>query len=206
MIETPEKAQTASPWYVLRTKPQSERIVASGLERDGFEVFLPAVRTMRSRTGYSDEPLFPGYVFLRYDRENWDWFLVNRLPGIQGWVRFNGTASSVPDEIVKELAQRVEKINKSGGLWTRFRRGQKVRVVSEGLDSLAEVIEEPKTPKARVDVLLEFMGRMVTARVPWHNLRPTEESSGNQGRKLPRRTRGRGRWIRGFGPHTSGPS
>lgn len=185
-------------WYVIRTKPQSDYLAAESLQNEGFELFFPRCKTPKPKAGRSDIPLFPGYLFLRFDFTNQDWSRLKSLPGILGWVRFNGEVPWVPDEIVADTASRVEAINESGGLWTRFKRGQRVQVVTGKLEGLAEVLEEPKSPESHVRVLLEFMGQMVSAQVPWHSLQPGKPDDGV--RRRHRRTRGKGRWIRGLGP------
>lgn len=191
-------------WYVIRTNPQSEHIAATSLEREGLELFFPRVRRTLPRDDCRLVPLFPGYLFLRYDVNKKDRLPVQRLPGISGWVRFGGVVPPVPDEVVSELAQRVETINSEGGLWSRYRRGDTVRVVSGKMDGLAQVVDEPQSPQARVRVLLHFMGRLVPAQVSWQDMRPVQQETDtdNQGR-ISRRTRGRGRWIRGFGPRAA---
>ena len=191
-------------WHVVRTKPRSEYRAAAALEREGFEFFLPLIQTLRPQGGYTKAPLFPGYIFLRHDWENQEWPSVRALPGIFGWLRLGGVVPSVPDEVITGLVQRSEAINRGGGLWTRFRRGQRVRVVSDNIDSFAQVLEEPASPEVRVRVLLHFMGRMVSAQVPWSNLQPVRESEDEDDPdRARRRTRGGGRWIRGFGPRAA---
>ena len=188
-------------WYVIRTKAQSERLAASSLERDGLELFFPLVQTPLPGAAPTLVPLFPGYLFVHYDMEEGNAQMARRLPGILGWVRFNGVAPPVPDDEVANLADRVESINSGGGLWTRFRPGDKVRVVTGKLEGLAEIVEEAKSPESRVKVLMEFMGRQVPAEIPWHSLSASQEHSGrNTHRRRPRRTRGGGRWVRGFRP------
>ena len=188
-------------WYVIRAKPQSERLAASALERNGFELFFPCVRTLNSKQRRFSVPLFPGYLFIRNRDENPDWSSVRRLPGVLGWVQFNGETPLVPDEVISDLARRVEAIDLDGGLWTRFQPGDKVRVISGNVETLAEVIEEPKSPQARVRVLLEFMGRRVSAQVSIHDLQLAHNNTADKEQtRSPRRTRGKGRWIRGFGP------
>ena len=118
---------------------------------------------------------------------------------VASWVNFGGERPWLPDEVVAELMTRLETINQEGGLGRRFRIGEKVRVVSGTVESLAEVVEEAKSPQARAKVLLHFMGRLVQAKVPWENLRPVEDLPAEKQRPA-RRTRGRNRWIRGFGP------
>ena len=191
-------------WYAVRTNPNSEYLAATSLEREGFELFFPRVLSYHPHAEYRRVPLFPGYLFVRYGAANGWLAPVHQLPGVSGWVRFDGVAPSVPDEVVARLAGRVAELNQGGGLWMRFRPGDKVRVVSGPMDSLAEVVDEPNSPRSRVKVLLEFLGRRTSAEVPWHVLRKAnDDPSSASGRGRPRRTRGRGRWIRGSGPRAA---
>lgn len=189
-------------WYVIRTEPRAEYLAAGELTRDGFEIFFPRVQVTLPRTGHVDTPLFPGYLFLRCDpgTDNWPTF----RPGhrISGWVRYGGEIPSVPDEAVDELRQRLLGIRTEGGLWRRFMPGEKVQVVSGSMEGIAEVLEETKSPQANVRVLLQFMGGFVHAQVPWDSLRPMDNEPIERTR-LPRRTRGGGRWVRGFGARAS---
>jgi transcription antitermination factor NusG len=58
------------PWYALRVRPRFEKMVASALLSKGYEGFLPLYR---HRSRWSDRikevllPLFPGYMFCRFD-------------------------------------------------------------------------------------------------------------------------------------------
>ena len=65
---------------------------------------------------------------------------------------------------------------------------------------LAQVAEEPTSSDSKVRVLLEFMGQLVSAEVPWSDLHiAPEDSRGDSNHGGRRRTRGRGRWIRNRG-------
>ena len=189
----------ARQWYIVRTKPRAEYLAAEELGRDGFETFFPQAKSPHNRISHADTPLFPGYLFLRVDLDGDGRYSFHQRHHLLGWVSFGGEIPSVPDEAVSALRERVAAIDSGGGLWRRYRPGEKVRIVSNKIESLAEVIEEAKSPQARVRVLLSFMGRLVSAQVPWENLQPIEEPPMETNRS-PRRTRGRGRWIQGFGP------
>ena len=191
-------------WYVLRTEPHAEYLAAAQLNRDGIEVFFPRVKVIYPRRGHADTPLFPGYIFLRWDPENGGWPTFRAVHRVLGLVVFGGVAPTIPEPVISELAERLTNINEGGGVWRRYRPGEKVRVVSKSIESLAEIVEEAKSSRSRAKVLLEFMGRMVQAQVPWEHLQPLEEAGTNQ--PLPRRTRGRGRWIRGFGSRAVSPA
>src|SRR5438046_9075861 len=63
-------------WSALRIRTRHERIVASALYEKGYEVFLPLYYTRRQWSDRIKEmalPLFPGYLFCRFD-------LQKRLP------------------------------------------------------------------------------------------------------------------------------
>ena len=192
-------------WHVVRTKPHSDYLAAASLEREGFDLFFPRVLTPHAGKGYREVPLFPGYLFIRYLSDLGGWPAVHRLPGVSGWVRFEGAVPPVPDEVVAAVAERVERINGTGGLWKQFRPGDTVQVVNGKLDCLAEVLEEVRSPHERVQVLMEFLGRLVSVKIPWQDLRPVSNDGRSVGgRRGNRRTRGGGRYIRGFGPRAFG--
>jgi len=185
-------------WYVVRTEPNAERLAENELIRDGFETFLPRITNARTGLPAKEQPLFPGYLFLRVDPSAEVWPVFRPGQRILGWLNFGGEVPSLPDPAVAELKQRVDVINHEGGLRPRFKPGQIVQVVSQSLQGLAQVIEDARSPKSRVKVLLEFMGRSIAADVGWESLRPVEDTVGAI-REPNRRTRGRGRWIKGSG-------
>ena len=190
----------AAGWYVIRTMSRCERRAAKALEREGVEHYFPRVRITRPPGGGAIRPLFPGYLFVRHDQESPDWPEVQTLPGIIGWLRCDNIVPTVPDVVIEEIDRRVREINGTGGVWDRFEAGDTVLVTSGKLESLAEVLEGPKSPEARVRVLLDFMGRQVPANVPWHDLKPAGEDVVRESMRRRRRTRGKGRWVRCFGP------
>jgi transcription termination/antitermination protein NusG len=52
-------------WFAVRVKSNRERVTSLGLTGKGYEVFLPeCVRGMSTARG---NPLFPGYLFCRFD-------------------------------------------------------------------------------------------------------------------------------------------
>lgn len=187
-------------WYLARTKPKSEYLAAKALACRGYTLFLPLVKTPQPRSGRDNTPLFPGYIFVHRDIGE-TLAPIDRMAGFIGWVEFGGQFSYLGDSAIEELEARVKAIDKVGGNWEHYKLGQQVRVISGQMESLAEILEEPKSPNSRVQVLLKFMGRRVTAKVPWKQIQSVNVMADNA--RLPRRTRGRGRRIKGFGPGAS---
>ena len=198
-------------WYLARTRPLAEYMARDNLATVGVQAFLPCSRTQTPRPGHRDAPLFPGYLFVRYDVEGLGWGHLSRVPQIVGPVAFGGDVPPVPDEVIEELDNRVNAIEARGGLWRRFRAGERVHVALGHIESLGRVIQETTSSQGRVRVLLEFLGRQVEAQVPGWGLSPVAEGdSVTHGhddtvkRRPQRHTRGGGRWIKGHGPRALG--
>jgi len=60
----------SSPWYALYVRSRHEKVVESALKGKGYPAFSPFYRTKRKRVDRIVEieiPLFPGYVFCRFN-------------------------------------------------------------------------------------------------------------------------------------------
>ena len=182
----------------------AEYVAAAALERNGLKCYLPRVETPNPRPGHNDTPLFPGYIFVQQEPKSLGLPEIHNMAGFVGWVQFDNSLPNIPHEIILELINRIESINNQGGYWKRYKPGERVRISTAKLDSIGEVLEEPISPEARVKVLLRFMGRFVQTQVPWQDLQPIQDDWSSSEHRRPtdiaRTTRGRGRWIRGFGP------
>jgi transcription antitermination factor NusG len=70
-IEAPcDNVSSSSCWYALYVRSHHERVVESALKGKGYIAFSPFYRTKRKRVDRTVEievPLFPGYVFCRFD-------------------------------------------------------------------------------------------------------------------------------------------
>jgi len=186
-------------WYVIRTQPRAECLAANELTRDGFEIFSPMVKTPRVKTTQSLDTLFPGYLFLKCDTDADGWPSFRPAHRVIGWVRFGGDTPWLSDSVIRDLKDRIDTISNEGGLWQRFRAGEKVEVASASVEGLGEVVRDGRSAQARVEVLMRFMGRIVRAQVPRENLQPVNDRTDENHKRL-RRTRGKGRKIGSYRP------
>jgi transcriptional antiterminator RfaH len=67
-------------WYVVNTKAREETKALFNLKRQGFNPYLPQYKKTRRHARRTDTvlaPLFPKYLFVKFDldMENWSWFL-----------------------------------------------------------------------------------------------------------------------------------
>ncbi len=152
-------------WYGLRTKSRFEKAAAASLAYKGYQYYLP---TYRSRRRWSDRmtevqaPLFPGYVFCRFDVSQRLPILV--IPGIVSVVGIGREPASIPDE---EIAA-IETVLRSGlnaEPWPYLPEGQRVRVDKRGL--ICPRASGSASTKARLTGLRELWSRARKAHGAW---------------------------------------
>jgi transcription antitermination factor NusG len=134
----------AFPWYALQVRPRFEKQVASTLVSKGIEGFLP-MYLHRSR--WSDRmkevqlPLFPGYLFCRFD-------INKRLPILvtPGVMRVIGIGKN-PHPVEEEEINALQSITLSG-LQAEPRSylniGEKVRIEIGPLTGLEGILQKTK--------------------------------------------------------------
>jgi transcriptional antiterminator RfaH len=96
-------------WYLIQCKPREEARALENLERQEFVCYRPvrAVERYRDgRTRASDEPLFPGYLFIRLDRVTDNWYAINSTRGVHQIVRFGEYPLPVPDDLIEGIRAR----------------------------------------------------------------------------------------------------
>ena len=62
--------QCRSNWYAIHVRPRSEFVTGISLRNKGFELFVPHYKSKRrwsDRRVDLELPLFPGYIFCRFD-------------------------------------------------------------------------------------------------------------------------------------------
>jgi transcriptional antiterminator NusG len=151
-------------WYALAVKPQHEGRVFQGLtELADIEGFLPTFKDKRiwsDRVKILDAPLFPGYVFARFE------YPARRVPvlrvaGVRSIIGF-GTAA--PSPLAEEEIGTIRTlINSSFPVrpWPFLRAGQRVRIEHGPLRGVEGIILEQKD-EWRMVVSVELLQRSVS--------------------------------------------
>lgn len=132
------------PWFALRVKPNHEKRVSELIGYQGIEEFLPLYRVRRKwaqRWQNIDVPLFPGYVFSRFERHSWA--KVMNTPGIIDAVRFGTTLASVDDDEIQAL-QLVQRSKTAVQPSPYLRAGQPIRVTAGPLAGVNGTLLEVK--------------------------------------------------------------
>ena len=155
----------AAAWYCIRSKVKQEHVAAGRLRQlPGVEVFAPRLRFQRpTRRGpvWFVEALFPGYLFAKFD---WQAQVkaVQYAYGVLGLVHFGAKYAVVPEAAVNELRRYVDE-HEVRIVSRTLNVGDEARVVSGPMAGLMVVVEQLLPACERIRVLLDFLGRRVTA-------------------------------------------
>lgn len=162
-------------WYVARTKPQSERKALSNLLQQGFNAYMPRYLKRRSharRVDWVAAPLFPRYLFVRFDAAVVRWRAISSTIGVDRLICVEERPLAVPDGVVEDIRAResVEGYVPLGG-WRRFERGERVKILTGAMADLIGRFD-CVSDEERVFVLLDMLGRQVRVRVAPDSLVP----------------------------------
>ena len=93
-------------WFILQYKSNSHQIAKKNLNQQMFKTFLPQYDTATikaSRFKSAVQPLFPGYMFVMFDRSNTKWHKINNTYGVSRLITFNSILRPVPKLVIKSF-------------------------------------------------------------------------------------------------------
>ena len=150
-------------WFALTVAPRKEKITAQTLRAAGLEEFLPLYFSRRiwsDRIKKLEKPLFPGYVFCRFDpriRKS-----VMKTPGVISIVSFGGVPEPVDDAEIEAL-QAVCRSGVAASPWPTPKIGSKVALQEGPLKGLEGILLDDK--KARLILSLSLLQRSVAVEI-----------------------------------------
>jgi transcription antitermination factor NusG len=160
-------------WYAVRTAAGREKIVSAQLQSKGFEDFLPQYKVRRQwsdRKKELEQPLFPGYLFCRFDFSNRLPILIT--PGVKLIVGYGKVPAPVGDAEIESLRRAVA----SGAQampWPYLSIGQRVRVREGSLSGVEGILLQIKN-SWRIVLSVELLRRSVAVELDRVAIAPVE--------------------------------
>ncbi len=164
------------PWFALQVRGRFEDRVASHLQGQGYEHFLPKYSVRRK---WSDRmqtlhvPLFAGYIFCRFNPQERRPILLT--PGVLAVVGISKTPIPILDEEISALQRAV-----NSGLTTTpspfLKQGDKVRVECGPLRGLEGILVGFRG-QSRVIVSVTLLQRSIAVDVQAEWLNPVGKPS-----------------------------
>lgn len=163
----------AHPWYALRVRARHEKTVASFLEEKGLEPFVPLYRCRRrwsDRMKEMELPLFPGYLFCRFDIQRR--LPILTTPGVLDVVGF-GKAFVPVDDVEMGHLQRVVASQRHAEPWPWLEVGQRVRIDRGPLTGVEGLLVGIKSA-ARLVLSVTLLQRSVAVEIEESAVCPVE--------------------------------
>jgi transcriptional antiterminator RfaH len=147
-------------WFILQFKPNSHHLAAKNLTQQGFETFLPlydSTSRRKSRFMNTSKPLFPGYMFIKFDKAESKWHKINNTYGVSHLITFNSILKSIPTTFVDSLMMRYDLSGKLLPI-KKLNKGDHVTVLKGPFANFIATVEKYEADQ-RIWILMDLMGR-----------------------------------------------
>ena len=149
-------------WFILQFKPNAHHRAKRNLTQQGFETFLPIHDTTSrklSRFRNTSKPLFPGYMFVKFNRAESEWHKINSTYGVSRLITFNSILKSIPSSFVDSLMKRCDLSGKLLSI-QKLKNGDQVKISKGPFANFIATVETYETDQ-RIWILMDLMGRKI---------------------------------------------
>jgi transcription antitermination factor NusG len=157
-------ASESLPWFGVHTRSNHEKVTATVLSHKGYDHYLPSFKSRRrwsDRIVETDRPLFPGYVFCRFDPKVR--LPILTTPGVVSVVGFGNEPAPIDDSEIEAIQAVL-----GSGLHTEpcpfLREGQRIRVKRGSLDGLEGLLVRKKS-EWRMVVSVTMLQRSIAVEI-----------------------------------------
>lgn len=162
-------------WCVVYTQPQKEEIALQNLMQQGFEVYYPRFKKVRSHARKIDvvlSPLFPRYIFIRIDTDIHAWRSINGTRGVAYILSQDNIPKRMPDAVIEalKLNENEEGLVPVESLGI-FSKGDLVEITKGAFEGQKAYFEK-FSGKDRAMLLIEFLGRPMKIPVSVGDIKP----------------------------------
>lgn len=160
-------------WYALWTRSRHEKKVFQQLSERGLQAFLPLsneIHWWSDRRKQIEVPLFPGYTFLHVLAGDGVRAAMMRIPGVAGFVGWNGVPLAIPDEEIESI-QRLLTHRVALSPHDFLKLGSRVRIRGGALDGIEGILLARQSDCSLV-VSVGLIQRAVALRVDGYDVEP----------------------------------
>lgn len=161
-------------WYAINTKPHKESLCEQNLQCLSLETFFPKLkekRLIRRKYIWTTGPLFPGYIFCRFNLDL-HYRDVQYTQGVKRIVTFGERPTPVGEEIISEIKHRCKDDQIIILDPPELRPGKEVEIIEGPLAGLKAIFKQYLPGKDRVVLLLNAMAYQAKIVIPQGNLIP----------------------------------
>jgi transcription antitermination factor NusG len=152
------------PWFALQVRTRHETAIAGFLEAKGYEQFVPLYEFRKrwsDRIKVTEAPLFPGYLFCRFDPQYR--LPILKTPGVIQIVGYNRIPAPI-DEMEIDAIQTLVASGLQTQPWPFLAVGERVRIESGSLRGLDGIVVKMKE-NHRLVVSITLLRRSVAVEI-----------------------------------------
>lgn len=163
-LQPPSRTGCYHPWFGVSVRPRFEKSVELLLANKGYPSYLPVHRSRRQRSDrvrQVDSPVFPGYLFCRFDP-------LYRLPvittpGVRSIVGLGRVPEPIPDVEIDAI-QTMLQSGSGAEPWPYVQDGERVRITQGALAGLEGILVRKKS-QFRLVVSVNMLQRSVATEI-----------------------------------------
>ena len=162
-------------WFVIQFKPNSHYQAKKNLNRQGFKTFLPLheiTSRKASRFVKSTKPLFPGYMFVSFNKTENKWHKIRNTYGVSRLITVNSSLKSIPSTFIDSLMKRYDSSGKLIPI-VEMKKGDKVEILEGPFANFIASVEKYESEQ-RIWILMDLMGRKTKLQTPLNALKPLD--------------------------------
>ena len=144
-------------WFVVQSKPRDESRAEHFLMEKGFQTYFPRMEVVRLkgfRSAVLEKPLFPGYLFCRFDPDE-----------CLAYVRWTkGVAKILPDSVNpvpvgNEVVETIRSLEQKDGIIRNksLTKDDRIRIARGPMKDVLGIFQHWVSDRGRVRVLLHFV-------------------------------------------------
>jgi len=152
------------PWYGIYTRSNQEKMTATVLESKGYKQYLPVYRCRRrwsDRVVEDEKPLFPGYIFCRFDAKKR--LPIITTPGVVSVLGFGNEPAPIAESEI-DAVQTILNSRLSAEPYPFLREGRRIRVIRGALEGLEGILLNQKN-EWRMVVSVTMLQRSVSVEI-----------------------------------------
>ena len=158
-----ERMNPEMRWYVVQSKPREEERALHFLREKGFDAYLPRMEVMKIlkfKDVKTKKPLFPGYLFCRFQKEDESLAHVRWTQGVKKLLPESVSPMPVDDEVV----QAIHSLEQEDGVIRKqpLEKNDRVRIARGPMKDILGIFEHWTSDQGRVKVLLNFISYQAT--------------------------------------------
>lgn len=156
-------------WGVVQVAPNSERAVCGLLALSQIETYAPRFpppRRTRPGSVRHQRPrwVFPGYLFYRVADDFEDWNAIRWAAGVRRVLQVDGAPAVVGGAVIEHLRRRLAEGSLQDST-SAFVPGQLVHIERGPLAAVDAIFERELDSPARVQILVNLVGRQLSVRI-----------------------------------------